>query len=51
MKSDDEDSSYLILVTASREGVSRYIEQIDEAVKGKEDPLKNPNLLPKRKKS
>ena len=28
-----------------------YIEQIDEAVKGKEDPLKNPDLLPKRKKS
>ena len=29
-KSDDEDSSYLILVTASRDGVSRYTEQIDE---------------------
>ena len=28
-----------------------YIEKIDEAVKGEEDPLKNPDLMPKRKKS
>ena len=28
-----------------------YIERIDNAVKGEEDPLKNPDLLPKRKKS
>ncbi len=28
-----------------------YIEQIDKAVKGEENPLKNPDLLPKRKKS
>lgn len=28
-----------------------YIEKIDEAVKGKENPLKDPDLLPKRKKS
>ena len=28
-----------------------YIEQIDKAVKGENDPLKNPDLLPKRKKS
>lgn len=28
-----------------------YIEKIDKAVKGEEDPLKNPDLLPKRKKS
>ncbi len=28
-----------------------YIEQIDKAVKGDENPLKNPDLLPKRKKS
>ncbi len=28
-----------------------YIEKIDEAVKGEEDPLKNPDLLPKRRKS
>lgn len=28
-----------------------YIEGIDKAVKGEDDPLKNPDLLPKRKKS
>lgn len=28
-----------------------YIEKIDKAVKGDENPLKNPDLLPKRKKS
>jgi len=28
-----------------------YIEKIDQAVKGEENPLKDPNLLPKRKKS
>lgn len=28
-----------------------YIEKIDEAVKGEKDPLKNPDLMPKRKKS
>lgn len=28
-----------------------YIERIDKAVKGEENPLKNPDLLPKRKKS
>ncbi len=28
-----------------------YIEKIDEAVKGKENPIENPNLLDKRKKS
>lgn len=28
-----------------------YIEKIDKAVKGEENPLKNPDLLPKRKKS
>tara|TARA_B100002051_G_C16576294_1_gene555246 strand:- start:321 stop:644 length:324 start_codon:yes stop_codon:yes gene_type:complete len=28
-----------------------YIENIDKAVKGEENPLKNPDLLPKRKKS
>lgn len=28
-----------------------YIHQIEEAVKGKEDPIKNPELLDKRKKS
>ncbi|MRT15401.1 30S ribosome-binding factor RbfA [Vitellibacter sp. q18] len=28
-----------------------YIERIDKAVKGEENPLKNPELLPKRKKS
>lgn len=28
-----------------------YIENIDKAVKGEEDPLANPDLLPKRKKS
>ncbi|MGO3154024.1 MAG: ribosome-binding factor A [Mesonia sp.] len=28
-----------------------YIEEIDEAVKGKEDPIENPDLLDKRKKS
>ena len=28
-----------------------YIEKIDEAVKGEEDPLKNPDLMPKRRKS
>ncbi len=28
-----------------------YIERIDKAVKGIDDPLKNPDLLPKRKKS
>lgn len=28
-----------------------YIEKIDEAVKGEENPLKKPDLLPKRKKS
>jgi ribosome-binding factor A len=28
-----------------------YIERIDEAVKGEEDPISNPDLLPKRKKS
>ena len=27
-----------------------YIETIDKAVKGEENPLKNPDLLPKRKK-
>ncbi|WP_026451864.1 30S ribosome-binding factor RbfA [Aequorivita capsosiphonis] len=28
-----------------------YIEKIDNAVKGEDNPLKNPDLLPKRKKS
>lgn len=28
-----------------------HIEKIDKAVKGGDDPLKNPDLLPKRKKS
>ncbi len=28
-----------------------YIERIDQAVKGVDDPLKNPDLIPKRKKS
>ena len=28
-----------------------YIETIDKAVKGEENPIKNPDLLPKRKKS
>lgn len=28
-----------------------YIENIEEAVKGKEDPIENPDLLDKRKKS
>ena len=28
-----------------------YIEKIDKAVKGEENPLKDPDLLPKRKKS
>ncbi|MDN3723053.1 30S ribosome-binding factor RbfA [Aequorivita sp. SDUM287046] len=28
-----------------------YIEKIDKAVKGDENPLKNPDLLPKRKKT
>lgn len=28
-----------------------YIEKIDQAVKGEENPIKNPELLPKRKKS
>jgi ribosome-binding factor A len=28
-----------------------YIETIDKAVKGAENPIKNPDLLPKRKKS
>ncbi len=28
-----------------------YIEKIDKAVKGEENPLKDPELLPKRKKS
>lgn len=28
-----------------------YIEEIDEAVKGKENPIENPDLLEKRKKS
>jgi len=28
-----------------------YIDRIDQAVKGGEDPLENPDLLPKRKKS
>ena len=28
-----------------------YIDKIDRAVKGEENPLKNPDLLPKRKKS
>lgn len=28
-----------------------YIERINKAVKGEENPLKNPDLLPKRKKS
>ncbi len=28
-----------------------YIEKINKAVKGEENPLKNPDLLPKRKKS
>lgn len=28
-----------------------YIEKIEDAVKGEEDPLKNPDLLPKRRKS
>ena len=28
-----------------------YIDKIDKAVKGDEDPLKNPDLLPKRKKT
>lgn len=28
-----------------------YIEKIDKAVKGEDNPLKDPNLLPKRKKS
>jgi len=28
-----------------------YIDKIDKAVKGTDDPLKNPDLLPKRKKS
>ena len=28
-----------------------YIEKIDKAVKGEDNPLKNPDLLPKRKKS
>ena len=28
-----------------------YIKRIDDAVKGDEDPLKDPDLLPKRKKS
>lgn len=28
-----------------------YIAKIDKAVKGTDDPLKNPDLLPKRKKS
>lgn len=28
-----------------------YIEKIDKAVKGDENPLKNPDLLPKRKRS
>ena len=27
-----------------------YIEKIDEAVKGEEDPIKDPNLLERRKK-
>ncbi len=28
-----------------------YIERIDKAVRGEDNPLKNPDLLPKRKKS
>ena len=28
-----------------------YINNIEEAVKGKENPIENPELLPKRKKS
>ena len=28
-----------------------YIDRIDQSLKGKEDPLKDPNLLDKRKKS
>lgn len=28
-----------------------YIEKIDKAVKGEENPLKNPDLIPKRKRS
>lgn len=28
-----------------------YIEQIEKAIKGEENPLKNPEILPKRKKS
>ncbi len=28
-----------------------YIEKIDKAVKGEDDPLRDPDLLPKRKKS
>jgi len=28
-----------------------YIEKIDRAVKGEDNPLTNPDLLPKRKKS
>ena len=28
-----------------------YIDKIDKAVKGEENPIKDPDLLPKRKKS